>query len=86
MIGSPTPRLRAYAIHRADESSLINCPTSSAATPLAIPAVGTCKRDLRWTTIHLPARFMQERRRRSSPRTARNSASEANGIAFKTRA
>jgi len=49
------------AIHRADKSSTTNWPRSSASTPLAIADVGTCRRDFRWTTINLPARFCNAR-------------------------
>jgi hypothetical protein len=49
------------AIHRADKSSPTNRPRSSASTPLAIAEVGTCRRDFRWTTINLPARFCSAR-------------------------
>ena len=49
------------AIHRADKSSPTNRPRSSASTPFAIADVGTCRRDFRWTTISLPARFCSAR-------------------------
>jgi hypothetical protein len=52
---------RQTAIYRAAKSSPTNCSRSSASTPLAIADVGTCRRDFRWTTINLPARFCSAR-------------------------
>src|SRR6266568_9161277 len=42
-------------------SSPTNWLTSQASTPLAIAAVGTCDRDLRWTTINRADRFCRAR-------------------------
>src|SRR6266849_6359858 len=55
--------LFAIRTHLVAKSSLTNCSTSSASTPLAIAAVVTCTHDFRWTTINLPARFCSARRR-----------------------
>ena len=46
-------------VHLVLESSPTNCSTSRGSTPLAIAAVGTCERDLRWTTINHPDRFCE---------------------------